>query len=121
MEYENEEYRTAIYNGLLKVWNQTLVTLQHEASANAASIPQPVTGGVIFGSEEFDRFGSTPWSHRNGMLAIYDILNMTQPGMDNFEIVVNYRTPRHEQWISIWKQLTRTNPIPYQHYICTDR
>ena len=97
VEYENEELRKKIYARLHRLWTNH-------------------TSNMIFGSEEFDRFGDTPWSHRNGMLAIRDILEFTKA--DDFSIVVNYRTPRQAQWISIWKQLTRTHPIPYREYIC---
>jgi hypothetical protein len=100
-EYDNKELRDAIYNIIHSAWN-----------SNKSS------SGVIFGSEEFDRVGSTPWSHRNGMLAIRDILEFLKP--EDFQIVVNYRTPRNEQWISIWKQLTRTRPIPYRDYLCKE-
>jgi hypothetical protein len=61
---------------------------------------------------------STPWPHRNGMLAIREILGFTKS--NDFSIVVNYRTPRQEQWISIWKQLTRTHPIPYRECRCKE-
>jgi hypothetical protein len=99
VEYENEELRQSIYARLHRLWTNH-------------------TSNIIFGSEEFDRFGDTPWSHRNGMLAIRDILGFTKP--DDFSIVVNYRTPRQEQWVSIWKQLTRTHPIPYREYLCKE-
>ena len=104
VEYENEELRNILYDTLMKVWNTTTTSNSN--------------GGLIFGSEEYDRFGDTPWSHRNGFRSIQDILQLTKP--DQFEIVVNYRVPRHQQWISIWKQLTRTHPIPYREYLCQD-
>ena len=96
--YENEDLRFALYKKIYRLWNNATF------------------GNIILGSEEFDRFGATPWSHRNSSLAIRDILQFTRPR--DFRIVVNYRTPRHEQWISIWKQLTRTELLAYKDYLC---
>ena len=43
---------------------------------------------------------------------------MIQP--DDFSIIVNYRSPRYEQWISIWRQLTRVKHVDYKTYICAN-
>jgi len=59
---------------------------------------------VAVGSEEFDRFGSVPWSGRNGTAAIQQIIDWSNP-VKQIDIVINFRSPRHTQWISIWKQL----------------
>ena len=71
---------------------------------------------LILGTEELDRFGTTPWSGRDGLKAIRGVYNLTRPS--HMEVVVNYRRPRRDQWISIWKQLTRSNPIPYAQFLC---
>jgi hypothetical protein len=73
---------------------------------------------LILGTEELDRFGTAPWSHRNGIEAIQGVYNITQPR--EFQVVVNYRRPRRDQWISIWKQLTRSEPKPYSEFICNE-
>ena len=33
---------------------------------------------LIVGTEEFDRFGTTPWSHRDGIAAIRDLMALVQ-------------------------------------------
>lgn len=84
------------------------------------------TENMVLASEEFDRFGTTPWSQRDGMKALRKIVDRVKP--PQLDIVVNYRTPRHKQWISIWKQLTalanRKKPgsetVDYKYFICQD-
>jgi len=63
---------------------------------------------MIWGSEELDRFGKTPWSHRNGINAIHQVIQQMPP--THLDLIVNYRRPRQDQWISIWKQLYRPKP-----------
>jgi hypothetical protein len=82
---------------------------------------------VMVGSEEFDRFGQTPWSHRNGVQAIQEIQQWLPADDAELELVINYRTPRHAQWISIWKQLTSLDElrmgepaVSYPDWICHD-
>jgi hypothetical protein len=106
-EYDDLGFRQLILDTIMLAWNSTKTRDKHLDA-----------GGLIFGSEEFDRFGDTPWSHRNGMLPIQDILELLKPR--EFEILVNYRTPRHQHWISIWKQLVRTRPVPYRDFLCKD-
>lgn len=77
---------------------------------------------LIWGTEELDRFGSTPWSGRNGIDAIKAVQHhVKDPTIQSpLEIVVNYRRPRKDQWISIWKQLTRTqkSASSYSDFLC---
>jgi len=86
---------------------------------------------VAVGSEEFDRFGSTPWSHRDGTGAVNRLIEWAQdidPSKAlQVDIVVNYRTPRQSQWISIWKQLMsleetfhKRESITYPQWICQE-
>eukprot|EP00934_Nitzschia_sp_Nitz4_P009215 Nitzschia sp. Nitz4//scaffold113_size70149//58142//59398//NITZ4_005961-RA/size70149-processed-gene-0.79-mRNA-1//-1//CDS//3329533374//9205//frame0 len=67
---------------------------------------------IVVGSEELDRFGTTPWSHRDGILALRQLIEWAQEDLDRkhteelqVDVVVNYRIPRQAHWISIWKQL----------------
>jgi hypothetical protein len=92
------------------------------------------TTNLIVGTEEFDRFGTTPWSHRDGIGAIRDLINVIQKqihqvnkeverdqplgGMIQVEIVINYRRPRKDQWISIWRQLCRIDKKTYSEFMC---
>jgi len=100
VKHDDAELTAGIYGRLKGAWQ------------NATA-----TGGILFGSEEFDRFGPCPWSHRNATHAIHEVLEILQHPKD-FTIVVNYRLPRADHWISIWKQLTRTHYVSYRDYIC---
>lgn len=84
------------------------------------------TENMVLASEEFDRFGTTPWSHRDGIKALGKIVDRVKPPRS--DIVVNYRTPRHDHWLSIWKQLTalvnrkrpKSEKVDYKYFICKD-
>jgi hypothetical protein len=72
---------------------------------------------LIIGTEEFDRFGETPWTGRDGIRPIEEILEIIPVDPEKLEIVVMYRTPRHAHWLSIWKQIT-TGKTSYHDFIC---
>jgi hypothetical protein len=99
-EFEDSGWEEVLHETILDVWN----TSQSKQ--------------LILGTEELDRFGKTPWSHRDGLTAIQKLIQLLHP--DKVDIVLNYRRPRSHQWISIWKQLTRrekTTPA-YGEYLC---
>ncbi len=81
---------------------------------------------VVVGSEEFDRFGKTPWSHRDGIRAVQQLIDWaTTNSTTQVDVVINYRTPRQAQWISIWKQLMsleenlhNRESTTYREWIC---
>jgi hypothetical protein len=103
-----EDIRSAIYN----TWTEkqrimvkpTKSTSDKDDGGKHKLIMTEGYVNLILASEEFDRFGPTPFSGRDGMGAIRDIVELIQP--PQLDIVVNYRTPRHKHWLSIWKQLT---------------
>ena len=81
---------------------------------------------VAVGSEEFDRFGAVPWSGRDGTAAIQEIIDWSFP-VSHVDVVVNFRSPRSAQWISIWKQLMsldelvgEVSSVSYPEWICND-
>eukprot|EP00980_Cylindrotheca_fusiformis_P018464 scaffold6103_cov116-Cylindrotheca_fusiformis.AAC.10 len=80
---------------------------------------------MVLGSEELDRFGAVPWSGRNGIKVVQDLEKLLNH--PHLEIVLNYRTPRQKQWVSIWKQLSILDVAvegkadsTYSEWICTD-
>lgn len=87
-------YHQLIWDTILEVWNAT--------DPNTGEYLHP---HMIWGTEELDRFGRTPWSGRNGLEAMKEVVTLTHPSQ--VDIVVNFRRPRQAQWISIWKQLMR--------------
>lgn len=95
---------------------------------------------IVMGTEEFDRFGTTPWSHWDGIQAIHELVEVVASDIHNMtaaetqqatahhlhvEFVVNYRRPRSDHWISIWKQLTRKHQEQgspereYRSFLCS--
>ena len=122
---EDEGFQQLILQSIRETWN-----------ANTST----TTNNLVLGTEELDRFGTTPWSHLDGIRAIWQLRNATTTtpaptrttienenekndddddfSSPNMQIVVNYRRPRSDQWISIWKQLTRKNQKSYRDYMC---
>lgn len=102
------EHHPPIWERLLQIWNEKSETTGEWVHPN-----------LIWGTEELDRFGKVPWSGRNGLVAIEKVWDLLRP--TQLEIVVNYRRPRRDQWISIWKQLTRMDEnVTYSEFLCDD-
>lgn len=102
-------FHRLIWDTILQVWNAT--------DAENGEFQNP---NLIWGTEELDRFGTTPWSGRNGLEAIQKVWNLTRPELPSLDIVVNYRRPHRDQWISIWKQLMRKeeDAVEYKRFLC---
>ena len=108
-----------------------LQSIREAWNANTSSSSRPTTtNNIVLGSEELDRFGTTPSTHRNGIRAIFQIINATTTTTDqdlsssppSTQIVVNYRRPRRDQWISIWKEVTaggHNSTKSYQDFMCS--
>lgn len=72
--------------------------------------------GVILGTPEFDRVGQTPFTKQNGLEAMKAVVYHLRLSPDDVTVVLNYRTPRRDQWISLWKHLERM--APYGYWLC---
>eukprot|EP00980_Cylindrotheca_fusiformis_P005195 scaffold1113_cov77-Cylindrotheca_fusiformis.AAC.1 len=77
------------------------------------------TNGIILGTEEFDQLG--------GKDALYDampIMDKIAKHLDvsnnNIKVVLNYRTPRLDQWLSIWKHHDKDDyeGASYEKFLC---
>ena len=97
-QYWHDTRRAELYYTLSYVWED------------------PMTTHMMFGDEEFDRMGDTPWSQRDSIRVLHNIVQFLQPPQLDF--VVHYRTPRLEQWISIWKQTSKNGGTPYSWFVC---
>ena len=115
----DESSQALILQGIREAWN---------ANTSSSSLPT-TTNNFVLGSEEFDRVGTTPSTHRDGIRAIFQIINATTttttdldlPSSPNTQIVVNYRRPRRDHWLSIWKEVAQnsaSNPS-YQDFMCS--
>jgi hypothetical protein len=96
-------FHQLIWDTMKQVWDNTTTTT---TTTNGTTKQQQ---HMIWGSEELDRFGPTPWSHRNGIHAIQQVAQRMTP--THLDFVINDRQPRHSQWISIWKQLHRSKRL----------
>lgn len=76
---------------------------------------------IILGTEELDRIGLNPFTGYNALHAVKRIANRLELSHESIEIVLNYRTPRIDQWISIWKHITKESLERYRPFLCTVR
>ena len=70
--------------------------------------------GVIVGTEMFDQVGST--AQYDGMYAMQRILDDLDVPPSNVTVILNYRTPRLEQWISMWQHNNASQL--YRDFMC---
>ena len=89
-------------------------TRRAELYFTASFVWQHSREGIILGHEELDRMGPTPFSNRDGLQAIRNLLQLLQP--PQLDVVVNYRAPRSDHWISVWKQLAPNRT--YSKFVC---
>ncbi|KAL3938363.1 MAG: hypothetical protein SGBAC_006713 [Bacillariaceae sp.] len=74
--------------------------------------------GIIIGTEEFDRIGETPSSHLDGLEAMGNVVDFLRVDQEDVWVILNYRTPRVEQWISYWKHMDKDPD--YKEFLCDD-
>jgi hypothetical protein len=73
--------------------------------------------GVIVGTEEFDQVG--PDATYDGLKAMKKIINHLDLKDEDITVVVNYRAPRLDQWVSIWKhQEGDFMDSTYEDFLC---
>ena len=103
---EEVGFHGRIWKIMRKVWNGSTAATADINTTTGTDLPaQSQQKHMIWGSEELDRFGPTPWSHRNGLQVIQQAVQRMPP--TRLDLVVNYRRPRQDHWLSIWKQLYR--------------
>jgi len=73
--------------------------------------------GVFLGTEEFDQVGPDKWLDAMPVMeAIVDKLGVDHK---DIKVVLNYRTPRVDQWISIWKHAGEEYAgASYEDFMC---
>jgi len=82
---------------------------------------------VIFGGEEFDQV-STPSSlgQYDAIQAVMDVMEYVDAPPQCVSILLNYRVPRFEHWVSLYSSLAVTGEedaqefIPYEEHMCED-
>eukprot|EP00526_Cylindrotheca_closterium_P012077 CAMPEP_0113618816 /NCGR_PEP_ID=MMETSP0017_2-20120614/9541_1 /TAXON_ID=2856 /ORGANISM="Cylindrotheca closterium" /LENGTH=475 /DNA_ID=CAMNT_0000528355 /DNA_START=116 /DNA_END=1543 /DNA_ORIENTATION=+ /assembly_acc=CAM_ASM_000147 len=69
--------------------------------------------GIILGTESFDQVGR--YSHGDAVKAMNDVLQRLGVAKEEVTVIINYRSPRLDQWISVWKH----SGVPsYRSFMC---
>lgn len=81
---------------------------------------------VIFGGEEFDQVGISSPKGYDAIKAVKTVVDYVQVPGECVTILLNYRVPRFEHWLSLYSSLTvdaEKNPpeyMPYEEHMCED-
>jgi len=77
--------------------------------------------GMILGTTEFD---TAVGKHTKGLEAMKRVVEHLSPQPDEVTVVLNYREPRIDQWVSVWwgrheqELLEESKDLTYQEYMC---
>ncbi|CAJ1956855.1 unnamed protein product [Cylindrotheca closterium] len=73
--------------------------------------------GVFLGTEEFDQVG--PDKYYNALPVMETITMKLNVGPQDTKVIMNYRTPRLDQWVSIWKHADKHYAdSSYGYFLC---
>lgn len=73
--------------------------------------------GVFLGTEEFDQHGKD--AEYNAMPVMAAIVDQLGVAKRNIKVVINYRAPRLDQWLSIWKHAEdKYEDASYEVFMC---
>lgn len=73
--------------------------------------------GVFLGTEEFDQVG--PDKFLDAMPVMEAIVDRLQVDHKDIKVILNYRTPRVDQWISVWKHAGEEYAgASYEDFMC---
>jgi hypothetical protein len=79
---------------------------------------------VIFGGEEFDQVGASAPSGIDATKAVQDVVDYTGASPGCVTILINYRVPRFEQWVSIYTSRHEEEDdesfVEYDQHMCQD-
>lgn len=73
--------------------------------------------GIILGTEEFDQIG--PYAVYNALDAMKEIMSLVNAKKKDVTVIIDYRTPRFHQWISLWKH--SESELSYKDYMCSSK
>ncbi len=76
--------------------------------------------GIVLGSEEFDQIG--PLATYDAMHALHKIVDFLSVPANDVTMVLNYRSPRLDQWAAMWAHATQTADenfaLEYEQWLC---
>jgi len=79
---------------------------------------QSGVSAVIFGGEEYDQVGRSA-SRYDAIQAVKAAVEITKAPPECVTIVLNYRVPRFEHFVSLYDALM-SNGMPYEEHMCED-
>lgn len=128
-EYTNQteiEYPYKRFNQL--VTDPTNTKVQNEIlEAIKTDYEQVGVNAVIFGGEEFDQVGISSPEGYDAIAAVKIVVDYIQVPGECVTILLNYRVPRFEHWLSLYSSLTVNDEkdppeyAPYEEHMCEDK
>ena len=102
-DYNNENVRNEILEAIKKDYEQQYVN------------------GVIFGGEEFEQVGVHAQNGYDAIQAVRAAVEITGAKPECVTIIINYRVPRFEHWVSLYSDTTKDDPMPYNQHMCEEK
>lgn len=83
---------------------------------------------VIFGGEEFDNvlggdkgeFGFAAQKY-DAVKAVQEVVDYVGAPAECVQIIINYRIPRFEHWVSLYSSTHEEEFVPYEKHMCEDK
>ncbi|CAJ1937039.1 unnamed protein product [Cylindrotheca closterium] len=95
---EDDYYGAEVFGELMKQHNNA--TLNKDIIVSIQNFWAEAENGVVIGSELFDQVGHN--ARYDALTPMNKIVSTLQQDDENVTVILNYRTPRIEQWMSIW-------------------
>jgi hypothetical protein len=98
LQPENQELKQEIFSGIKAAFDEA-------------------DTGIILGTEDFDQVG--PYTNYDALAAMNEVVDLVGAKKSDVRVIVNYRTPRFHQWISLWKH--SGHDMTYTDYMCSSK
>jgi len=76
--------------------------------------------GVIFGGEEFEQVGIHAKEGYDAIRAVRDAVDVTGAKDECVTVIINYRVPRFQHWVSLYSDTMRDSSMPYNEHMCVE-
>jgi len=110
MDYANNALRKEIVEAVQRDWEQNGVS------------------SIIFGGEEYEQVGVHARKGYDAIRAVRDVVDTIKAKPECVTVILNYRSPRFEQWVSLYgdgmlvepQPNTKEEPMPYNEHMCKE-
>lgn len=110
---DDKIFNEHIFDNLVTAYDD--VTLRKQILDSIQSKWVESENGIILGTELFDQVGMN--AEQDAMTGMQSVLNAINVPASNVTVILNYRTPRLEQWMSIWKN-AEVFSDSYKNFMC---